>query len=258
MAGKHPAPPVGYHKYDDGIASRLLVGVKQEENIHSPYILRLPLHCVVCGATGTGKTFATLQCIVLPKNSPFHFVVWCGPAHSNEQPALATAKKEMDSRAEEIGYDEGMIMVDVGDTIDEERVNAIVDDANANGFKTLVVFDDLAKSSKQVRDFMTKIFTHGRHRNCHAVELRQTIFDGQRARDNRMQASCYILTDFPQRDTVLQLLKQIEPLNSANVLAKYERCIEKPNGFLLIDRTSREPKWRYRDSCLLPKSWDEK
>eukprot|EP00053_Salpingoeca_punica_P023190 m.216408 g.216408 ORF g.216408 m.216408 type:complete len:262 (-) comp46530_c0_seq1:495-1280(-) len=258
MAKTKSGRPLGWHPDDDKIVDQLVGLGLEEKNPHSPYILRLPLHAVICGSTGTGKTYATLKCICLPVNSPFDFVIWCGPSHSNAQPELQVAKKTLDERAaEKNGYREGMFLIDVDGDIDEGAVNELIDNAHNEGLKTLVVFDDLAKSTQKVRDFMTSIFIHGRHRGCHAAELRQTIFDGPRARDLRMQASCFILTEFPQLDTITQLAKQIDPSGAKSLVEKYQRCVSKPHGFLLVDRTSKEPEWRYRDSGLNPTNWPQ-
>ena len=234
------------------MAASLFEGERAIDNPGAPLLLRAPLRLCAVGASGSGKTTAVLQCVVLPELSPFGIVVWAAPAASLRQVKLANAKALLDERAAARGLAEGLILVPCDDGIDTRRIEDIVDEAFELGLASLIVFDDLLFSKKDDHAYMANLFVNGRHRLVSVCECRQRVFGGSSvARDTRLQCNAFILAKFGQADEVRRLAGQIcaGKAEAERMTALWARCVAAPHGFLLVDLQGDGP-FRFRDSGL--------
>ena len=234
--------------------SALLENEEKIDNEYAPRIIKCPFRALVCGSSGSGKTFSFLNNIVLPDESPNKLIIWCSPSQSLKQSKLQAAADILDTRGKLEGIEKSFIEVPCDDgKINIERIEKVLNVAFESKIPTLLVFDDLVAVDNKSRRYIASQFMNGRHRNCSIAELRQRIFsnDGSSVRDARLNCNLYILCRFPSDGEVAQLCNQLinDSVERRKFMDRYKDSTKKEFGFLLVDLQN-IPPWRFRKSSL--------
>ena len=224
-AGTKSAPESAHHTQKSKPKKKLDHDDQKHDNPGSPRLPPHPWRGVIAGASGTGKTYAALEHFILDSDSPFDYVLWCGPAASLEQPKLKIAAEQAKMP---IHFIEG---------IDEAKISAAMDTGKKEGLQGLIVLDDLMDQSSK-SPFVEKLFTAGRHSNVSTLELVQRIFtDGSRS--HRLNTDLFLIFDFSARSELAKLAQQMSPMRWRDIVRAYEDASRSPARFLMIDGCAR-------------------
>lgn len=192
-----------------------------------------PFTCIVSGPSGSGKTFlvrSILEGQNVTFNRPPNRILW---AYGQWQDLY---KQPM--RSVNVVYHEGL----------PEEVDII--NSNAD----LIVIDDLmSELTGDVR--MTKLFTKwSHHHNIDVVFIVQNVFhNGPEMRTISLNTHYFILLKNPRDGSqVVNLAKQLFPLNTKYLSDAYEDCTRKPFGYILVDCKSDTPDDMRVRSRILP------
>lgn len=175
-----------------------------------------PFTCIVSGPSGSGKTFlvrSILEAQSITFNRPPKMVLW---AYGQWQDLYKTALKGI-----KVTYHDGL-------PEEEDIIKSKAD---------LIVIDDLmSELSGDVR--MTKLFTKwSHHHNIDVIFIVQNVFhNGPEMRTISLNTHYFVLLKNPRDGSqVVNLAKQLFPLNTKYLSDAYEECTSVPFGYILID-----------------------
>lgn len=178
--------------------------------------LKSPFTCIVSGPSGSGKTFLVRSIIEAQSvtfNRPPTSVLWAYGQWQNLYKVPLTGVK--------VNYHEGL---------PEET-----DITNCKA--ELIVIDDLmSELTGDVR--MTKLFTKwSHHHNIDVMFIVQNVFhNGPEMRTISLNTHYFVLLKNPRDGSqVVNLAKQLFPLNTKYLSDAYEDCTSKPFGYIMID-----------------------
>ena len=182
-------------------------------------LLQHPSRTVISGASGTGKTYWLMK-LLQHKDSPFDRVIWAAPDFSLEQQKMKNFKKNLGRK---------LVLIK---GIDKPKIDKLVDQGFKDGLQQVIVFDDLMSEED---DWMSKLFTSGRHKNCSIIELTQQLFTGKYGRTNRLNTNYFVLFKFNDKSEFKRLAQQISPMHYKELTEAYTKVTDKKNGCLIID-----------------------
>ena len=212
---------------DASDAGRDTSGVDRDLNVSSgPLEFKHPFSMVVSGPSGCGKTVWMRKLLLSRAIRPTpQRILWC---YGQWQPLYDELRRELP----EIEFING-IPADLGqpDFIDTSERN-------------LIVFDDLmtdAKCDQRVAD----LFTKGRHHgNLSVAYLTQNLFpQGKACRDIALNTQYLALFNNPvDRQQVATLARRIYPTRSQWFMSRFERAVQRPYGYLVLDLKASTPE----------------
>lgn len=206
----------------------------------NPLNFQHPYRAVISGASGTGKTLWIMNKLQ-QKDSPFDRVIWMAPEYSLTQNKMKIFKQNMGNKLKLIKG------------LDESKVDKLIGEGFNNNIQQAIVIDDLMSDQNE---WLSNLFTSGRHKNCSIIELTQRLFTGKHGRTNRLNTNYYVLFKYPDKSEFATLSRQLSPLNHKKLLNAYNIITDKPHGCLIIDTNYHKIKHpnnkllKYRDTDL--------
>jgi len=230
------------------------LGLEVEDD--DPNRVRLPasLRGFVVKGSGSGKTVAIMDTVVLRRDSPYAIVVWITKPRSARQELVIKSKEIVDGRAlEKYGLPEGFFIfeVDGSDKVDQDAVNELIETVDEAGLRSLVVFDDLLNAHRTTLAFASDLFVSGRHSKCSVLWIGQRIYDaGGHFRTMRLQANMYLLARFSaESEARIFFNESLLGDEAKKALRLWKSCTSRRYGYLLFLPQGKSP-WKFRNSGL--------
>ena len=211
-------------------------------------------HCIVSGASGRGKTEYVVDAILgqgVHKDHPGQWdavVVMCDNI-SIDQKAFNRLEDKFTGKGG-VEFIEGL----PSDQEEEEELLEKLRENKNNGYKTILVIDDLMTSSSSGKEqrFVDKLFTSARHLDTSCWELNQAHTT---ARTRRLQAGYLVCFATPSDvKSLAHICRSIRPeTKGRDVLAAYREattshnghgclvmCLQQPNEFMFRNTDMKE------------------
>ena len=182
-----------------------------------------PFMCLIAGGTGSGKTYLLFQMLTTPDildyerlviltttpNQPYFQFLKYGFENNLEKSAINKLftfyiEGDVKGNIDEICREASKYVAQRETIIPVVLTKEIVDleQVNPDRLKTIVIFDDCVTERNQ--SVQCKIFTKGRHLNCHSIYLTQSFYDVEKI--IRKNVNVFIL--FEQSDKNLTCILQ--------------------------------------------------
>lgn len=209
-------------------------------------------HAVVSGATKTGKTVYVVDAILGEgthegTTPPWDAVIVMCDSISCKQDQFVRLQRDFDGPG-------GVTMIEglpIGQE-DEAKFMKLLTHFKNNGYRTLIVVDDLMNDTKTGPEerFVTKLFTSVRHMDADVWEINQT-HAASRAR--RLNAGYLIFFKTPADvESVAHIGRQIRPENKGHdVMAAYKEATQSRDGHgCLVVALHAPEEFKYRNTRM--------
>lgn len=209
----------------------------------NPLFFQHPCTIQMSGGTGSGKT-VFLTSVLLNNSSPWDYIIYCYGAY---QPKFDLLKGKLKDK----------IVFYSGIPKDEDKSNIegfLKDELKKkenNRTQTIIIFDDLMSELEKNKYFSKLYYSGCHHLNVSVCCLTQNIFNNRSARLN-----CHYVLIFnfeSDKSTIMNLGKQLMPLNSKKFVEMYNETQKNKFGFLMVDlKCSRNGRreLKYRNSSF--------
>lgn len=214
----------------------------------NPLLPQHPYRMQISGPSGSGKTNFLLN-LLLDKKQPFDEVYVFYTKSQRKYEILAEQIKCP------IRFFIGLPTESQSDpnkgTISVQDFEQIIN-TDFDKIQRAIIFDDLMNEIEKNKD-VSKLFTAGCHHcNLSVITLTQKIFVN---REQRLQTDYLVIFAFPaDKSSIMQLARQLEPIEYKQIVQMYNEAINIPHGFLMIDLKCERignPLLKYRNS-----DWD--
>lgn len=195
-----------------------------------------PFFWLIVAPTGGGKTYSLIQLILQGHLKFDHLYLYMKDVEEDKWQFVLQFLKTIEENAE------AKVKLFTVGTHGSEIPNP--DDLPVEGTK-LFIFDDFITDNEANKTVIRDLFTRGRKKNCSVVYISQSYFSLEK--DIRLQCNYFSFFKMPSKREMMEFAKDhatdIEFHEFQNL---YKQAINKPFGFLFIDRKTNDPCLRYR------------
>lgn len=202
--------------------------------------LQHPSRGIVAAASGRGKTRWMVDRVLDPQSPWKQVHVFCDE--------LSADQSEYQRLQDQF---KGPVTMHTGLPKNEDDESALLAQLSDSRIPKVCIVDDLMEQSERGRpqQFLSKLYTSGRHLNCSVYQLLQRFHS---SRSNRLNAEYIICGSIPADASALATIaRQIDPEDGGkHILQCWRQATSKPYGFLVIDLHTPDSRLRLRDTEL--------